>query len=183
MGIRIDSADLTRELAARAKGTRALIDKGGRAGLLRGQALLVRKSPSYMGQLRASWKVRGTARTGYQLVGDAPHAGIVELGARPHPVSRAGREAIKAWVMKVILGMTPRRRSGPLTPTQASGDLGAIDARAEAITWGIVAKLKKEGQKGTFIVRDSLDNIRGFIQTEVETLIKRDAGKPSRRGK
>lgn len=67
-------------------------------GQERGVTLLKRKSPVDQGQYKNAW----TAVEGKQVLNMAPHAGIIERGAKPHKVSAEGREALAAWVRRVI---------------------------------------------------------------------------------
>ena len=77
----------------------------------RGRTFIVKRTPKDQGQMQAAWKVkrhrmmrkhRGGLPIGdvAVLLNDAPHAGVVEAGARPHPVSPAGVAALHAWVWR-----------------------------------------------------------------------------------
>ena len=46
-------------------------------------AIAIEKSPSDQDQLRQAWRVEET-EDGAMIANDAPHAGIVEMGSRPH---------------------------------------------------------------------------------------------------
>lgn len=98
--------------------------------------------------IKAIRNADGTASTAIT----APHAGIVELGARPHGVSAEGREAIKQWCMR---------------------KLGLDEKAAESATWGICQKLKAEGQKPTYLVRDSMPKAVEFFAAELERILNR----------
>lgn len=89
---------------------------------------------------------------------DAPHAGIVELGARPHPVSKEGQEAIKRWAMR---------------------KLGLEEKEAERATFLICRKIRKHGQKGRYVMRDSLDKALEFFKEEFARIMKSGLGKPA----
>lgn len=119
--------------------------KGLRQGIRRGKALLVRRTPVYLGEMRNSYQDSDT-----RIRNDAPHAGVVERGARPHGVSAEGRAEIEQWFM--------RQR-------------GLDEKRAKAAAWGYIQKLKVEGQEGEFIVEKALDELRGLAQQEIERLI------------
>jgi hypothetical protein len=79
--------------------------RGAMGGARRFAALLAdvydNEGITYQGILKNSVKAvkRGNSAA---VVVDAPHAGIIELGARPHPVSREGVEAIARWVTKKL---------------------------------------------------------------------------------
>ena len=84
-----------------------------------------------------------------QLINTAPYAWIVEEGARPHPVSQAGREAISLWVRRQMLVNDPEE--------------------VQRIVEAIVNKLQHHGQKGTFFVRDALKGgtATKFLRAEI----------------
>lgn len=159
---------------------RAAVAFGARAGAERGRAYIVSKTPTDLGQLRASWKVRkGAGDVFAELVNDAPHIAIVELGARPHMVSAEGWAAIYEWVRRHHRGgklggagsMRPRRTlAAPVGPFK--GD----DPEISAITWGIVRKIQKYGQPATLFVLNSLDTLRTLMATELARALERAKG-------
>jgi nucleoid-associated protein YgaU len=116
----------------------------------RGQALMPKKGPTDQGQLRNSWRVREVPDVA--LVNDAPHAGIVEAGARPHPVSREGIDALTGWAMR---------------------QLGVSEKEARGIAFAIAARMKTEGQEPTYFIRDSLAELRDFLRPEVVRQLER----------
>lgn len=80
----------------------------------------------------------------------APHAGMVELGARPHPVGPEARRAIKEWAMR---------------------KLGLDEEAAERASWGIGHKIETEGQKPTYVVRDSMPAAGRFFGEELVRIL------------
>lgn len=113
---------------------------------------LKKLSPVDMGVYRAAWKVvPGFGRMLAKVENRSPVAGVVEKGARPHAVSAAGREAIRAWVI----------RKGIATPEEA-----------DAVVWGIVQKLKREGQKGLHLLEKQIPTSAKWFQTELERLLR-----------
>ena len=146
---------------------------GARAGAQRGRSHIVRKTPRDQGQLAASWKVnRGSGDVLAELINDAPHISIVELGARPHKVSREGWLAIYEWVRRHFRGgelggggsMRPRRD-------------GSVDPAIASITWGIVKKIEKVGQKPTFFVLNELPTLRELMAAELDLAFARLAAR------
>jgi hypothetical protein len=144
-----------------AKQTRA-VNLGAVAAARRFEALLVTKTKAAgkvdQGQFLAGWRtvVRSLsdARGVAAVSNDAPHAGIIELGARPHSVSAEGREALARWFM---------RKHG----------LDEKSAKAAAV--GLARKIRKYGQKGTFLVRDNMGEASQFLAIEIGRRLK---GKP-----
>lgn len=112
-----------------------------------GLTILVERSPVDQGQLRAAWRI-----TEDGIINDAPHAGIVENGARPHPVGPAGILALTDWAMRH----------------------GATDEQeAEAIAHAIAWKIRHHGQAPTYFVRDSQRELRKILKVEVEQQLKK----------
>ena len=110
--------------------------------------------------LKAAWKERsgGTgARTVLTVLNDAPYAGIVEHGARPHQVSLEGRAALAGWARRNIQGLKP--------------------GEDWAVAEGIARKLAAEGQKPTFFVRNELPNLNRDMVVEVERFLKIEAAR------
>lgn len=140
---------------------------GIRRGAFAGKRHLVPKTPVDRGDLRRSWRVirgatptRGGDAIPAQLANDAPHAGIIEGGARPHSVSREGRDSLLRWV----------RAHFP----------GESETGQRRIVWGIVKKLKREGQKPTWFIRDSLDDLARLASIEVQKQLMRVAARKPR---
>lgn len=83
---------------------------------------------TYQGMMKNRLKVRRTA-TGAVVTDDAPHAGIIELGARPHPVSREGVEAIARWVKTKLHAVSGPVRQRVHGPTGRVENIGPRDLR------------------------------------------------------
>lgn len=194
--IRIDFSRLGDELARFERRFPKAVERGLVAAAHRARRLMVQRHssgryPVYLGQMRAGWAVRRVPG-GAEMYNDAPHAGIVEEGARPHKVSKEGREAIKRWVLKKlgaslssIANQEATARFRKLTKGAGRGRVGdavrtfakdmrqeaaksSIERQADAITWGIVEKLRAEGQKGLFVLKKSMPEIEKYIGQEVD---------------
>lgn len=181
--IRVGLGQLPAQLDLGEKTIRRAIARGALAGAHRGRALMVRNTPTDQGQLRASWKVKpgvhefsGVSQDLAELINDAPHISIVELGARPHAVSREGWEAIYEWVRRHFRGGV-MGGSGSMRPRmRGAGGRFAKDGKdpvIAGITWAIVRKIKKYGQKPTLFVRNSVDDLRVVMAHELDREIKR----------
>lgn len=120
------------------------VRRGARAGAMRGQAHMPKQTPVDMGQLRNSWRVSEAGGT--RLYNDAPHAGIVEQGARPHPVSREGIEALAAW---------------------AHRKLGLDEKAAMRVAHAIAAKIKAQGQAPTYFTRGQMPELTRLAANEM----------------
>jgi len=144
--VRIASKDLARRLKKDERRAFKGVEKARSRALQRARGTMVERSPVDQGQLRAAWRVDGES-----LVNDAPHSGIVEMGARPHGVSAEGMQALKDWA----------RRHG-----------AKDDEEAEAIAWGIARKLRAHGQEPTFFVRDAMPELREQWRQEVVRMLR-----------
>lgn len=87
---------------------------------------------------------------------EAPHAGIVEMGARPHHVGKEGREALALWCMR---------------------KLGLSYADAQSASWAIAHKIAEVGVEGRYVFRDALPQAVQFFHLELTRIIKRNKGK------
>lgn len=100
--VAIDYDKLGHRIRADAAGSPRAIKQALFSGAQRGRGLLVKVSPVDRGILRNAWRVLKFA-SGVSLVNDQPYAGIMERGARPFKMSRAGIEALAGWVKRKIL--------------------------------------------------------------------------------
>lgn len=87
---------------------------------------------------------------------EAPHAGIVEMGTRPHFVGKEGREALALWCMR---------------------KLGLTYADAQSASWAIAHKIAEVGTEGRYVFRDALPKAVEFFQQELARIIKRNIGR------
>lgn len=202
--IQIDAKKLPAALQRNEEGLRKAIVRGLVAGLHRGRAIMVRETPADTGQLRASWEVARVATgagdiaksgTVGELRNRAPHAGIVELGARPHGLSPAGWAALYSWVQRHanLWGATRVNKAGKMVAgpvqgnrraiTKTSGPLTAYhgpDPVITQITNAIAMKLKREGQKPTYFIRNNLyrvgDAVAKEIKREVDSIVAEAGG-------
>lgn len=78
--------------------------KGMRSAARYARGYLVRVTPKDRGLAQHGWKVYegrlGGPALMAQVFNDCPYIGILEKGARPHPVSAEGRFAIYEWVVR-----------------------------------------------------------------------------------
>jgi hypothetical protein len=158
-------ATLTRSIKIQQEG----IKRGIQRAKVRAIGVLKANTPKNdTGLLKNAWIVTGSGVTN-----TAPHAGIIERGARPHSVNREGIEALTEWVRRkglvvhmVSSGPIPKVRK--LTRKEASADKDV-----SAIVWAIVTHLKKQGQEGTFYIQKSLPRLNKILEEEViEALTK-----------
>lgn len=178
--ITIGIDQLPRALERGEKRFEKALSRGLRMGAERGRGIMVRRTPLDLGQLRASWKVKAHDMVA-ELLNDAPHAGIVELGARPHKVNAEGWQAIYEWVRRHpdLYGQSrPRKKVSASTAQQAAlGPFKGLDPEITSITWAIVKKIERFGQKPTFFVLNSLDLLQQALVKEVERQLARAMAK------
>lgn len=152
--VRLSPEQLPTALRAEASRQKTALHAGMVAAAKRYEAHLVRLTKDAgkvdQGEFMASWKTSTVPQV--SVYNDAPHAAIIEYGARPHPVSQAGREAIARWFVR---------------------KLGLTVQEADQATEGLVWKLRRYGQKGTFLVATSLDEAVKFLAAEVQRRLVR----------
>ncbi len=158
--VKVKPENLGRVLQDTLRLVKRSVVKGVQAGAVSGERLLVSRTPTDRGELRRGWRTRpGGPKVPAVLHNDAPHAGIVEGGARPHPVSREGVESIMGWVRR---------------------NIGGDPEQVKRITWGIVRKLRRRGQEGTFFIRDSLDDLSAMTKVQVDARLDALSRRPPR---
>lgn len=143
------------------------IRRGVYTGAVRAQAELKGlKEPRDRGLFAGAWKLTPPGSDEVVLSNSSPYAGILERGARPHGVSKAGREAIRAWVIrKGVLHVEGR---GGKAVRVTSRNASRYEQAVDSVVWAIVMKLKREGQRPLWIVRQRLPKFRKFVVEEVE---------------
>lgn len=148
--VKIAPGQLGAVLIASVKRHRAAIDRGIQKGAALGAGLLARKSPVDEGLFKNAWRAYGN-----EIRNPAPYAGIIERGARPHlpPL-----EPLLGWV---------ERHASDLGVS--SGDEREVLDVANAIRF----KIAREGQKPTWLVRDSLGQLRDIARAEIESELRR----------
>ena len=151
-GTQIDvrPGELGKKLIADHKARLDVIKRAARAAAFRLKAYLVEVVK------QSGITDRGTYKGSFRVVdesvlNDAPHAGIIELGARPHPVSKEGQEAIKQWCMR---------------------KLKLSESEAASVAYLICQKIKKEGQKPHYFMRDAIPKAIEFFEIELKRLMK-----------
>lgn len=155
---RIDASQVARALKAEDARTVSAIKKGAYRAAMRGKGHLVgaakKKGKVDLGQYINSFQVARRGDGIVVLYNDSPIAGVIELGARPHPVSEEGQFAIREWVRRKLLGV--------------SEELAEQNDEVEAIARAIVEKIRRYGQEPTYIFRDEQAVLSGFVKEEVE---------------
>lgn len=167
-----------------AKGVLQAIRRGARLAAHRGRSHLVsetdRKGIVDRGQYRNSFRVLPeSGNTMATLVNDSPMAGVIEMGARPHKVSKEGLEAIAAWVRrKLTIASGPAR-----VVTSKSGKTRGVHPKiritkdeAMGIARAIASKIAREGQKAKHVVGDALPDLTRFLREEVEAQLRKRGG-------
>lgn len=168
----IDPKNLVSELLGRERLVRQALVKGAAAAARRGRAHLVRKTPKDQGQLKAGWRdsatgvSRGSNSLLAEITNDAPYAGVVEMGARPHPVSEEGQQAIREWVRRHLADFVGRSRARAIQRRRAAGQSDA-DAEVKEIAGAIIWRIRKYGTPPTYFIRNALPEITRFAAQEV----------------
>lgn len=175
--IRIGIDELPEALDRGDEAVQKAIARGALAGAHRGRALMVPRTPTDMGQLRASWKVQekrdtfgGISTDLAELYNDAPHIGIVELGSRPHRINPEGWHALYEWVRRHFRGgkLGGSGRMRPRVKGAIVGPFKGDDPEITNITNAIAFKIRKYGTKATLFVRNSVEDLRGVMAAELQ---------------
>jgi hypothetical protein len=117
------------------------VARGMLSAALLGAEVLARAAPKDLKMLARS--IRGTQESkGAQITIDAPYAGIVELGSRPH------------WA--------------PIRPLLEWAKRHATARDAMAFAHALQQKIAREGTAPTYFVRRSLPALRKILKLEVE---------------
>lgn len=151
MRVRVTPKELSARMQRLAQHGPEALRRGLTVGAHRGKAILVRRTPRNTGATANQWEVQTGPRE-VAIYNGAPHVGVLEAGARPHPVSREGIENLTRWA-QLVLGLGPK-------------EAGKV---ANAIAW----KLRKYGQEPTYFVRDSMKEINRGLRAEIEREIAR----------
>ncbi len=182
----VTPAQLGAALRREAKKVPALLERAALRAAHRGKARLVaatdEKGITDMGQYKNSFKVeKGPSGEPAVLFNDAPMAGVIELGARPHPVSQAGIEAIAAWVLRnlsISVSGPIQRGSGGRKKFTASVE----EQAAMGIALAIARKIRAKGQKPRHVFADELPTLRRYLKEEMERALRGNVGRGWRKG-
>lgn len=170
--INIKPGTLGATLKAAGKRNRRAVDLGIRAAAHRGVALLKRLTPVDEGIMKNAWAVVG-ADGNTRIENLAPHAGIIEGGARPHPVSEEGRLAIEGWVRRVVLStfVTDSKSADGSALSRKLNSWEKANADVRAIVERIIWKIRTKGYKGLFLVKGNMNELRAFVFEEIDRYV------------
>jgi hypothetical protein len=177
MRVVLSAADLPDELKRREHAVRAAVALGVRNAARRGRALLVRRTPKDQGLAKQAWRDTTSVLSEMDITGrgtmaevfnDAPYIGVIEEGARPHPVSAEGQKAIFEWVKRHLPSFIGHERAKTIKRRFAS----YADIEAKHIADAIVWRIRHHGQRPTYFIRDSIDELRGFVGIEVKRAVE-----------
>ena len=159
--VRTSPAQVQNLIRRRFQATKKTTRRAALAAAHRGKTMITKHTPSDLGQLTLSWDVKKPLTKGRQiaeLINDAPHAGIVEMGARPHKVSPEGWWSLYEWV---------ERHFPDAAAPGGEVDVYGNDPEFSRITWAIVRKIGREGPKPTYFVRDKLPTFLAITHAEI----------------
>lgn len=156
-----------------------------------GAAVIARAAPKDLGELCRSIRAVRVSEAESQLRIEAPHAGMVELGSRPHTPPL---KPLVAWVKRHERTLSAGRRSGDSKPPRRRSFRARIrahyrrvlrffggarptsgrspvrrpraqltDPQIEQIARAIQMKIAKEGTKPTHFVRQNLWHLRRIM--------------------
>lgn len=159
--ITMTEAQLGARLRADAKGAPKVILRAMFSAAQRGKSFIVGKSPVDRGILRNAWKVIRLSNA-VELTNDQPYAGILERGARPFKISREGREALEAWVLRKLI-------SGEMqSKTKTKRKSPQLEQEAKGIAYAISKKFERVGMQGKRFVMNNLTNLAALMDSEIK---------------
>lgn len=181
-------------LDASEKNSRLAVQKGAYLAANRGRTLLVhrsRKLANDRGIFANAWTVvpagfkpiPGPWAYGnkmMQVVNRAPYAGVIELGARPHPVSDVGILNIERWVKRNIVAFEEATHTSSRSGGSVKTRLTAAQRQRliQSVAMGIVWKLRHKGQAPKYVVQGALDKLQKYLMLEVRRMLKKAAATP-----
>lgn len=155
MSIVIESGQLGARLRSDANGLPKVIQRVMFSAAQRGRAFIVSKSPVDRGILKNAWRIVKMS-DGVELINDQPYAGVMEQGARPFKIGRAGLDSLTAWVLRKIM-------SGEMKRSKTSD----LESEAQSIAWAIAKKFEKYGIKGRRFVYNNLSKLAELMDSEI----------------
>lgn len=155
MRIRIDAKKLPGALHRRNAAVATAIKEGLEIGAERSRTWLVAKTPYDEGTLSAGWDIKASNKKigkgskkfeALQIFNDVAYAGVIELGARPYVMGAKAIKGLAGWA---------RRK------------FGVSEKEALGIAFAIRERMKTRKRKGTYFVRDSVDEIGDMTMKEI----------------
>lgn len=184
--VHIEPGQLGARIRQDEKGAPKAVQRAIFSAMHRGRAYIIGKTPVDRGILRNAWKVMKLSGGGAELVNDQPYAGIIERGARPFKMSKAGIEALKGWVKRKILDGALKRVKTPTLfmdwksarayqkANKKTGGgikklrLWQLDDEATSIAYAIAKHFERVGMKGKRFVWQALPELAKLMEQEIE---------------
>ena len=177
----IDNGQLGARLRSDASGIPKVLRNALFSAGQRGKAFILDKTPVDRGILRNAWRVVKLS-DGIEIINDQPYAGVMEQGARPFKIGRAGIEALQQWVMRKLLNSGAALRNagkikkakylpGDIAKTRAQQHKGLVKSLLEeealSIAWAIAKTFEKVGIKGRRFVYNNLPKLALLMDEEI----------------
>jgi hypothetical protein len=165
----VNMKDFAKELKVTSKKERENFRHATIAGIVKSIPDLVAASPVDTGLYAQSWDFTET-ETAIILGNSAPHAAIIEYGARPHtpPIG-----ALLAWAHRVLNG-SGADRGQPLTAAEAksSGNspLSGYSHQEWALAKSVQKKIAERGQEPKHVLENAIPGIIQNIREEYASI-------------
>lgn len=134
---------------------RGAMERGLFSGVLRGQHHLMENSPVDTGLYQASWAVNPKSNTHIELGNSAPHAPIIEYGARPH---NAPLGPLLAWAKRVL---------------KSSSQPPYYDEQVQRLARGVQKKIRERGQEPKHVLTDAIPDLIKMVEEEIAKELER----------
>lgn len=176
------------------KERQARLTKALRATARRGVGVVKKNVPVAFGELREATEARGLSNGGAQIATEAPHAGAIELGSRPHWVPL---DALVKWVqLRGMQGLASTRQLARLPGTSTfrnarhvaeqirnrmladGSDAVASDAPMQ-VARAIQLSIAKHGTKPHWYMRESQAEVFKILDEEIQKALPENGGSDS----
>lgn len=129
---------------------------------LKGMSVVVRATPSDRGIARGAWDVEQTS-DGALLYNDAPHAGVLEFGARPH---KPPLLPILRWVVRKF-GLNLRKRG-----KRSFESIKEVPWTTYLVAKSIQENIAKNGAQPNYMVGNNLPTLNKYLADETKRVIR-----------
>lgn len=185
----IETVDLSQygaRLRADSRKRRTIVKQAMYKAALEGLVIVAADTPVDRGRLRNAWDVE-RVDDGADLFNDAPYAGVVEAGSRPHtpPFKPILRWVVRNFGLNLEAVMARRAADqAGADPDQAArqalqnarrslvgDDTESASSNARAMAWSIVKNIEENGTEPVHMVKNNLPRLRREVEDAVEDVL------------
>lgn len=173
--------DIERVFKAQEQARRERVEGAIHEAAMLGAEVVAKGAPVDVGTLKSSIRARRTGAKESEIIADAPHSGIVEVGSRPHTPPLA---PLIEWVKRhrAAFGLKPPRVLRPVrrrlygaaaaSRRRAEERAAAADAAVEQIARRIQRKIARYGTKPRWFMRQHLPKLRKILASLIRRRLR-----------